>query len=291
MRWGLGAVIAAMAVACAAPATAQAACEGAESPLATLEPATAEGALVCAVNEVRATRGLRALEVESRLARAAREHSADMLTRGYFAHEDPSGRTPEQRVQATGYAAATSGENIARGQRTARQVVATWMGSGPHCRNIMSPAFRDIGTGVSIAGTFWTLVVAQPAGAGPAGSGAAQGECPLGLDGKPLDGSGSGGGTTTGTTTAPAARPPTAKLRKAGRSVIATVTNPATQRLKVRLLLRRKGARRGRTVEVAPQRVATITVRPGKGRWTATVEAFRNGRWTRLQRKTVRVAR
>ena len=39
------------------------------------------------------------------------------------------------------------GWNIAAGYATPRSVVTGWMASTDHCRNILNPAFRDVGTG------------------------------------------------------------------------------------------------------------------------------------------------
>jgi uncharacterized protein YkwD len=78
------------------------------------------------------------------------------------------------------------GENIATGYGTPRQVVAGWMASGGHCRNILSGQYTDVGTGVSAApvssyyasGT-WTQDFGRPAGTqAPAGDAVATAVCP-----------------------------------------------------------------------------------------------------------------
>ena len=56
--------------------------------------------------------GCGALRFDSRLAAAARAHSADMVNRHYFAHESPDGSTPADRAAAAGYTD-YGGENIA----------------------------------------------------------------------------------------------------------------------------------------------------------------------------------
>jgi uncharacterized protein (TIGR03382 family) len=52
------------------------------------------------------------LAMNGRLLTAARAHSLDMRTRAFFAHVNPDGAAPEDRVAAAGYAG-TSSENIA----------------------------------------------------------------------------------------------------------------------------------------------------------------------------------
>jgi len=49
------------------------------------------------------------------LLKAARGHDEDMSTRSYFAHVDPDGKGPFDRIKDAGYAFSTAGENIAAG--------------------------------------------------------------------------------------------------------------------------------------------------------------------------------
>jgi len=39
---------------------------------------------------------------------------------------------------------AAFGENIASGQSSVDSVIAAWLGSEPHCRNIMNPLFTEL---------------------------------------------------------------------------------------------------------------------------------------------------
>ena len=101
------------------------------------------------------------------LAEAAAGHSLDMATLNYFSHTSADGRSMAQRVNATGYAWSTLGENIAAGQVGIDAVVDGWMRSDGHCANLMNPAFDTIGlacvpgvTG-SAYRTYWTLNLAR----------------------------------------------------------------------------------------------------------------------------------
>jgi uncharacterized protein YkwD len=128
------------------------------------------------VNEVRA-RGAQcggkafgpapALQLSGTLASVALEHAMDMARHGYFEHVDLGGRTPADRVRATGYRERLVGENIAYGAASADEVVAGWLHSAGHCENIMDPRFVEMGLASapgrdSRRGLYWDQVLAQP---------------------------------------------------------------------------------------------------------------------------------
>jgi uncharacterized protein YkwD len=81
------------------------------------------------------------------LDRAAQGHAEAMARDRFFDHTDPQGRTPRQRITATGYAGTAWGENIAAGQPTPDAVVQAWLKSPGHCKNIHSPMFDQLGVG------------------------------------------------------------------------------------------------------------------------------------------------
>lgn len=92
--------------------------------------------------------GLPPLKRESLLDSASRSHSAKMAMGGFLAHCDPGTKTaPGERLRAAGYNWSSAAENIAAGDSTAEAVVARWMSSPGHRRNILSPEFREIGVG------------------------------------------------------------------------------------------------------------------------------------------------
>lgn len=94
-----------------------------------------------------------ALTLNAQLGQAAQGHAADMAAQNYFSHTSKDGRTAAQRIAAAGYAYRTWGENIAAGQATAAQVVAGWLTSEGHCKNIMNPAFKELGVGYAYTST------------------------------------------------------------------------------------------------------------------------------------------
>ena len=104
-----------------------------------------DAALVCLVNQQRTQRGLPSLAGQSQLQTAAQHWSDWMVSAGDFTH----GVDFAGRISAAGYALKDAGENIATGTRTPAAVVQAWMHSAEHCRNILTPTYHDIGTGVN----------------------------------------------------------------------------------------------------------------------------------------------
>jgi uncharacterized protein YkwD len=121
---------------------------------------TLEQRVVARTNSERARRGLPSLRLDRFLQRAARIQSDEMATLGYFSHTSPvSGhRTVRDRVQAAGLREAVAvGENIAYYEghsvnSAASQVVADWMQSPGHRRNILSRGWARIGVAIAVRG-------------------------------------------------------------------------------------------------------------------------------------------
>jgi uncharacterized protein YkwD len=108
------------------------------------------------LNHVRASHGLPALNTDRRLALAARGHSADMVSRRYFAHASPEGEQAVGRVRRTGWLEGRArwriGEDLAwgiGGPGTPAGVVRAWMHSPPHRRIILTRVYRVVGIGVA----------------------------------------------------------------------------------------------------------------------------------------------
>ncbi|MFK7919882.1 MAG: CAP domain-containing protein [Ilumatobacter sp.] len=115
------------------------------------------------VNDERAARGLGALRFSGNLNEAALEHTVDQAAAGDIYHVDPSnGVDPGDRIARTGYQFSVWGENVAAGYPSAYSVMVDWMNSPGHCRNILNPAFTEIGIGYVTGGArynqFWTQV-------------------------------------------------------------------------------------------------------------------------------------
>jgi uncharacterized protein YkwD len=116
--------------------------------------ASSESRVLVLLNGFRHEHGLPALAASSALRSAAREHSADMLARGYFAHDAP-GETFGHRIRRH-LASPLVGENIAWGTGrygTPDGLVQLWMHSPEHRRIILMPSLHRVGLGVA-SGTF-----------------------------------------------------------------------------------------------------------------------------------------
>ncbi len=120
-------------------------CPDANLPVVGASASVLRSGVVCLINQQRESRGLPALRTSARLNAVAQLHTQAMVTSGVFSH----GVDFTLRFTDGGYDWRAAGENIATGYATPRTVVAAWMASLGHCRNILSPVFRDVGTGVS----------------------------------------------------------------------------------------------------------------------------------------------
>src|SRR5690606_3948246 len=116
-----------------------------------------ENAVVRLVNRERRRVGCPPLQVDPRLVRAARQHSAEMAATNRLSHSSRNGGTPWQRMERAGYRYGAA-ENIARGYLTAEEAVRGWMAHRDHRRNILN--CRIVSTGVGVkpgpGGPWWT---------------------------------------------------------------------------------------------------------------------------------------
>jgi uncharacterized protein YkwD len=107
------------------------------------------------VNQARVEKGCAALLINEDITAAAVKHSSDMSDRNYFSHTTPEGVTFDERIKDAGYPL-PGAENIARGQRSAAQVMDAWMNSAGHKANILNCDLKTIGVGLDIDGFYWT---------------------------------------------------------------------------------------------------------------------------------------
>ena len=100
------------------------------------------------------------LVLDALLGNAAAAHARDMASHGRMSHEGSDGSTPQVRLTRAGYPWRLAAENVAAGQTTVDEVVATWLASPGHCANIMNPELRQMGIAFvfdasSPVGTYW----------------------------------------------------------------------------------------------------------------------------------------
>ena len=115
-----------------------------------------EKEVVRLINIERASNGLNALEHDWQLSRVARYKSQDMHDKSYFSHTSPTYGSPFQMMKDFGISYKSAGENIAKGQRTPKEVVNAWMNSQGHRANILNKSFTKIGVGYVPDGNYWT---------------------------------------------------------------------------------------------------------------------------------------
>lgn len=122
-------------------------------------------------NNERTRRDLGALKTNALLAQTARAHSADMLARNFFEHENPDGCSSSCRATNAGYSWRMIGENIymLEGfefslEETAAMIVSGWMESPGHRANILREGYTETGVGVVVQGRaiYATTLYATP---------------------------------------------------------------------------------------------------------------------------------
>ena len=95
-----------------------------------------------------------ALKWNEKLQAAALGHSTEMQAKNFFSHTSKDGSNAGERIRRTGYAWKTYGENIGMGFATEKEMVAGWLKSPGHCKNIMNSAYTEMGA--AKVGQYWT---------------------------------------------------------------------------------------------------------------------------------------
>lgn len=99
------------------------------------------------MNADRTANGLPALKLNMNVVKVARAHGQDMINRNFFAHENPNGLSPFDRMRANGIQFSYAGENLAI-NRTVDLAEKAFMNSPGHRANILSPNYTEVGIGV-----------------------------------------------------------------------------------------------------------------------------------------------
>jgi uncharacterized protein YkwD len=108
-----------------------------------------ESSVLVDINAFRAQHGLAKLRLNPQLTAAARGHSQQMAQDGYFAHESADGSLFWKRLQPF-YASARSwsvGENLlwSSPDIDGARALKLWLASPEHRKNLVNPAWREIG--------------------------------------------------------------------------------------------------------------------------------------------------
>lgn len=79
--------------------------------------------------------------------------------------KEKSTGSPYEMLQKFGVKYSSGGENIAAGQKTASQVMNSWLNSSGHRANILSKNYTQLGVGFYAGGlydTYWTQLFIKP---------------------------------------------------------------------------------------------------------------------------------
>ncbi|MFI6038543.1 CAP domain-containing protein [Streptomyces sp. NPDC051315] len=129
---------------------------------ASAPASTAAARIVALVNGERGKAGCSPVTLNAQLTKAAQAHSADMASHRNMSHTGSDGSNPGERITRAGYTWSSYGENVAYGYSTPEQVMAGWMASPGHKRNILNCGFKNIGVGLAQPGNYWTQDFGTP---------------------------------------------------------------------------------------------------------------------------------
>lgn len=98
-------------------------------------------------NRRRMILGLNPLAIDMKLVECSRDHSNDMRTLGFFAHESPVEGKTTPWDRAKNFETTASGENIAAGYNDGYAVTIGWWRSPGHLKNMMVESHKRISVG------------------------------------------------------------------------------------------------------------------------------------------------
>lgn len=105
--------------------------------------------IVQEVNPVRESYGFSDLKPNEKLNKAAQLKAEDMITRNYFSHTGPEGKTPWVWLDQVNYKYAAAGENLAVDVSDPKVLINAWLASPSHAKNVLNTNFTDIGIGIA----------------------------------------------------------------------------------------------------------------------------------------------
>ncbi|QIP82949.1 CAP domain-containing protein [Streptomyces sp. Tu 2975] len=111
--------------------------------------------IVTLVNNERSKAGCSPVTLNAKLTKAAQAHSEDMAAHRNMSHTGSDGSDAGARITRAGYTWSTYGENVAYGYATPESVMAAWMASPGHKRNILDCGFKEIGVGLAQPDNYW----------------------------------------------------------------------------------------------------------------------------------------
>ncbi len=123
------------------------------------------------VNQARAGEGQAPLIWNETLERQASQYACELIHYDFFDHDNPvTGSNLAERTADFGYRYVWIGENLAAGQQTPEEAVTAWLNSPCHRKNILHPAFTELGVGIRTGGDYgiyWVQEFGRPPSEGP----------------------------------------------------------------------------------------------------------------------------
>ena len=99
------------------------------------------------LNADRAANGLAPLKLNLAVTAVAGRHAQDEINRNFFAHNNPDGLSPFDRMRTAGISFSYAGENLAINRDVASAEKA-FMNSSGHRANILNSNYTEVGIGV-----------------------------------------------------------------------------------------------------------------------------------------------
>jgi uncharacterized protein YkwD len=118
-----------------------------------------EQGVLAQLNALRRQHGLVSLRISFDLAAAARQHSAEMASRGYFGHSSASGLSFDRRIARfypmSNHRYWSVGENLLWSSPALNAAAALnmWLNSPKHRKTMLRTRWREVGVGAVQAGS------------------------------------------------------------------------------------------------------------------------------------------
>jgi len=108
-----------------------------------------EARIIQLTNQIRTVRGIPVLSQNAFLDQSAQAKANDMVTNGYFGHDDKHGNRMAYWIKSTGYDYLRAGENLAKGFSSVEVVMQAWTNSPTHYANLVNDNYSETGIGIA----------------------------------------------------------------------------------------------------------------------------------------------
>lgn len=146
--------------------------------------AAGDGGAAAMVSQYRAAHGLGPVRSDPVLTRAAQQQAQAMAAAGVMSHD--VGGSFSSRLAASGIGVSSAAENVAAGQRSLREAMASWQASSGHSANLLLSGATRMGIARVDApgkpyGVYWAMIIAGEGSSGRSASGFGVVPLPFGI--------------------------------------------------------------------------------------------------------------